>query len=151
MKLPITAVLVLAMGLGGCAGFSTSRYNPANWFGKSQPDVVTTLYVPPDDPRILVAQVTLLKVEPYPGGAIVRATGLPPTEGYWHAELVPQPVDDKGRLVYEFRISPAVADATTGTPYTRQITVAASVSTIKLQGVSSIVVQGATNALSSRR
>ncbi len=151
MKLPIIAVLVVATTLGGCARIAQSRLNPLNWFGPSTPAVVTTLYVPPEENRPLIAQVTQVKVEPYPGGAIVRATGLPPTDGYWNAELVAQPVDDQGRLVFEFRIFPPLEVVSIGTPYTRQINVAAAVSTIKLQGVSSIVVQGQSNALSSRR
>lgn len=151
MKLSIIAVLVLATAVSGCARIATSRLNPLNWFGPSTPAVVTTLYVPPDEARPLIAQVTGVKVEPFPGGAIVRATGLPPTNGYWNAELVPQPVDDQGRLVFEFRIFPPAVAASIGTAYSRQITVAASVSLTKLQGVRSIVVQGASNALSSRR
>ena len=151
MKLPIIAVLVVATALGGCARLAQSRLNPLNWFGQSTPTVITTLYVPPEEKRPLIAQVTQLQVEPYPGGAIVRATGLPPTQGYWNAELVAQPVDDQGRLVFEFRIFPPVDAVSTGTPYSRQINVAAAVSTIRLQGVSSIVVQGESNALSSRR
>ena len=151
MKLPIIAVLVVATALGGCARIAASRFNPLNWFGRAQPEVVTTLYAAPDEKRPLVAEVTLLQVEPYPGGAIVRATGLPPTQGYWSAELVAQPLDATGRLVYDFRIFPPLDPVATGTPYARQINVAAAISTIKLQGVTSIVVQGAGNAMSVRR
>ena len=151
MKLPILAVLILATALGGCARLRESRLNPLNWFGPSREAVVTDLYVRPEDPRALVAQVTQLKVEPYPGGAIVRATGVPPTQGYWEAELVAQPLDENGQLVFEFRVFPPVVPATAGTPYSRQITVAAALSTIALQGVTTIVVQGSANALSARR
>ncbi len=151
MRLSIIAVLVLATALSGCARLKESRFNPLNWFGNARTAAVTDLYVLPEDPRALVAQVTALKVEPYPGGAIVRATGVPPTQGYWEAELVAQPLDDQGRLVFEFRVFPPVVPAAAGTPYSRQITVAAALSTIRLQGVNAIVVQGAGNALSSGR
>lgn len=151
MKLPILAIVVLATALGGCARLKDSRFNPLNWFGQARQAAVTDLYVRPDDPRALVAQVTVLKVEPYPGGAIVRATGVPPTQGYWEAELVAQPLDEQGRLVYEFRVFPPPVPAAAGTPFSRQVTVAAALSSIKLQGVTSIVVQGAGNALSARR
>ncbi len=151
MRLPILAVVVLATALGGCGKLRESRFNPLNWFGQARPAEVTILYVRPEDPRALVGQVTTLKVEPYPGGAIVRATGLPPSQGYWQAELVAQPLDDQGRLVFEFRVFPPPVPAAAGTAWSRQITVAAVVSDIKLQGVRSIVVQGAGNALSSRR
>lgn len=151
MKLPIIAVLVLATALGGCGRFKDSRLNPLNWFGQARQAAVSDLYIRPEDPRALVAQVTALKVEPYPGGAIVRATGVPPSQGYWEAELVAQPLDDKGRLVFEFRVFPPLAPTAAGTPYSRQITVATALSTIKLKGVDSIVVQGANNALTSGR
>ena len=151
MKLPILAVLVLTLSVSGCARIAASRFNPLNWFGQARPTVVTTLYVPPEEARPLVAQVTDLKVEPFPGGAIVRATGLPPTLGYSQAELVAAPVDDQGRLVFAFRLIAPLEAAGAGTPFARQITVAASVSTITQQGVRSIVVQGENNALSVQR
>ena len=151
MRVPILAIVVLAIALGGCARLRESRFNPLNWFGPGREAAVTDLYVRPDDARALVAQVTVLKVEPYPGGAIVRATGVPPTQGYWEAELVAQPLDDQGRLVFEFRVFPPPEPVAAGSPYSRQITVAVALSTIKLQGVTSIVVQGASNALSSGR
>ena len=151
MRVPILAVLVLATALPGCARLRESRFNPLNWFGPGREAAVTDLYVIPEDTRALVAQVTLLKIEPYPGGAIVRATGVPPTQGYWEAELVAQPLDENGQLVYEFRVFPPLVPAVAGTPYSRQITVAAAISNIALQGVSTVVVQGAGNALSARR
>lgn len=151
MKLPIIAILGLALALGGCSKVGQSRFNPVNWFGKRQHDAIGSLSVAPTDTRALMAQVTALKVEPYPGGAIVRATGLPPTQGYWQAELVAQPLDDQGRLVFEFRVFPPLTPVATGTPYTRQITVAAALSLIKLNGVKTVVVQGADNAMSARR
>ena len=151
MRLSIITVLVLAMALPGCARLRESRFNPLNWFGNAREAAVTDLYVRPEDPRALVAQVTDMKVEPYPGGAIVRATGVPPTQGYWEAELVAQPLDEQGRLVFEFRVYPPLIPAAAGTPYSRQITVAVALSDIKLQGVSAIVVQGAANALSAGR
>jgi hypothetical protein len=151
MKLPIITVLVLATALGGCAKVQQSRLNPFNWFGRSTEVVNTMLYVSPTDKRPLIAEVVVLKVEPYPGGAIVRATGVPPTQGYWDAELVALPVDDQGRLVFEFRIFPPAIPAATGSAYSRQITVAATVSDFKLQGVTSIVVQGSGNAMAARR
>jgi hypothetical protein len=50
--------------------------------------------------------VLSMTVEPIPGGAVVRARGVTPTQGWWDAELVPQELDDKGILVYEFRLLP---------------------------------------------
>jgi len=147
MKLPIIAVLVVAT-LGGCAKVRESRFNPFNW--TAQQEAATVLYTPPADARGLVDRVTGLRLEPYPGGAILRATGLPPTQGYWKAELVALPVDEAGKLVYEFRIAPPLAPVPAGTPLARSVNVAVSLSTIKLTGVTSIVVQGNGNAMSLR-
>ena len=151
MRLPILAVVILAAVLTGCARVEESRFNPKNWGGPPRAAPVLEVYVRPVDPRPLVGQVTLLKVEPYPGGAIVRATGVPSSQGYWEAELVALPVDEAGRLVYEFRVFPPRVAAVTGTQYARQITVAAAISDIALQGVRTVVVQGADNAMSARR
>lgn len=151
MRLSIIAILVLSTALAGCGGFRESRLNPFNWFRAAEPAAVTDLYVRPEDPRALVAQVTDLKVEPYPGGAIVRATGLPPSQGFWEAELVEQPLDDQGRLVFEFRVFPPLDPQPAGAPRSREIVVAVALSTRKLDGVGAIVVQGASNALSSGR
>ena len=151
MKLPIVAVLAVALGVAGCARVAQSRFNPLNWFGAATPAVVSDLSARAEDPRALVAQVTALKVEPYPGGAIVRATGLPPTQGYWSAELVALPLDENGQLVYEFRVFAPVEPVASGTPYSRQINVATALSTIRLTGVSRVTVQGAGNALTVQR
>lgn len=151
MTRSIIAILVLATGLAGCGGFRESRLNPLNWFRPAEQAFVGELYVRPEDPRALVAEVTDLTVEPHATGAIIRATGLPPSQGYWEAELVALPLDAEGRLVFEFRIFPPPAPLPAGTPRSREITVATSLSTRRLEGVSAIVVQGASNALSSRR
>ncbi|MEO6301510.1 MAG: hypothetical protein ABIV25_03050 [Paracoccaceae bacterium] len=151
MKLPLLATLVLVTALSSCATIKQSRFNPMNWHRHSRAVGPVTLYTPPTETRALVSQVLTLKVEPFPGGVIVRASGLPPTQGYWDAALVAQPVDDKGRLVFEFRIFPPITPTAPGTPYSRQVTVAVSLSDIRLNGVTSIVVQGDSNALSVRQ
>lgn len=142
---------LVALSLTGCGYVAKSKLNPFNWFGKSGPR--ETIVLPKDrvDTRVLAAQVTDMKVEPYSAGAIIRATGLMPTQGWWDAELVPRPVDENGVLVYDFRVFPPVTDAPEGAPQTREVTVAVSISPQKLEGVREIVVQGETNARSSRR
>ena len=151
MRLPLIAALTAVTLLQACGGLRDSRINPFNWFGRSAPVSVIAATEAPADARSQVQEVLSMAVDPYPGGAIVRATGLPPTQGYWEAELVAQPLDENGQLVYEFRVFPPVVPAAAGTPYSRQITVAAAISTIALQGVGTILVQGAGNALSARR
>jgi hypothetical protein len=99
----------------------------------------------------LVEVVLSMSVEPIPGGAIVRARGQAPTQGYWQAELVPQPLTEDGSLVYEFRIFPPPGRADVNTPQSRQVDVAIYISDVKLENLREIVVQGATNARASRR
>lgn len=147
------SLLVLGLGalLAGCGGFADSRLNPVNWFGRSEPRESIVLPTEAADPRPLVETVQLLSVEPVPGGAIVRARGQTPTQGWWAAELVPLDIEDAGSLVYEFRIVPPLTPTAVNTPQSRQIDVAIFVSDIKLETVREIVVQGATNARSVRR
>jgi hypothetical protein len=144
-------VVGLCTLLTGCGGFSESRLNPVNWFGRSAPRETIVLPTEATDPRPLVETVLSLSVEPMPGGAIVRARGQTPTQGWWQAELVPLDIDDKGTLVYEFRLQPPLAVTPVNMPQSRQIDVAIFVSDIKLGDVREIVVQGATNARSARR
>lgn len=153
MRLPIALALICALGLSACGGWRDSRLNPSNWFGKSRE--VVALEAPTEDAdlkgRSLVQSVLSMTVEPYQGGAIIRATGLPPTQGWWEAELVAQPVDENGVLVLDFRVFPPVAPWPAGTQPSREIVVAIALSNIKLEPVREIVVRGETNARSSRR
>ena len=146
-RLPIAILALTAMT--ACGGIS-SRLNPFKWFKRSAPSQVVSLETP-SDPRPLVANVLSMQIDAYPGGAIIRATGLPPTQGYWSAELVPRPVDEKGTLVLEFHVFPPEGATAVVNQQSREITVAYNLSDIKLQAVNQIVVQGASNARASRR
>jgi hypothetical protein len=147
----LTATLLIALILAGCGGLRDSKLNPFNWFGRSQEVEKVALPVVPDDPRGLVATVLSLTVEETAGGAIIRATGISPTQGYWDAELVEQPLDENGRLVLEFRIFPPVESKAVSTPQSREVVVALFLSNIKLDQVTEIIVQGESNARSARR
>ena len=152
--MPFARPLLLAtlcVALAGCGGFRQSKLNPFNWFGKSEAREVIVLPEKQNDPRPLVDDVLSMTVEPIPGGAIVRARGLTPTQGWWNAELVPLPVDDNGVLVYEFRLIPPPGDTDVNTPRSREVDVAIYVSDYKLDAIREIVVQGANNARSARR
>jgi hypothetical protein len=152
MRLFRTAVLVSLIALSACAGLRKSKVNPFNWFGRSQQTaVVTNPDAAPVDQRLLVEQVLDMKVEQFPGGAIIRAVGLPPTQGYWDAELVAQPQDGSGKLVLDFRIFPPVGAAAVVNQQSREVTVGLRLSNIKLDGISQIVVQGSKNARVARR
>ncbi len=157
MRTPVSGLLILALVLAGCGRLRESRINPFNWFGRSQTTTVAVgePAVPgrPGDPRILVAQVTDMEVARQPGGAIVRATGLPPTQGWWDASLVAEnsglPVD--GVLTYRFVVDQPREATRVSTQQSREVTAAAYLSDIKLEGISQIVVLGAENSQSSRR
>jgi hypothetical protein len=153
-KLAISVVLIL--GLAGCGGFRDSRLNPLNWF--KRPTSEATSLEPKGgyeagDNRALVAEVTALEVSAMPGGAIVNAVGLPPTQGWWDAELVPDnfgdPVD--GVMTYRFKIAEPRWDKRAGTPQSREVTAAAFLTDLKLQEISEIVVVGERNQRSVRR
>lgn len=153
MKLPLMAALTLTLAVSACGGIRESRLNPLNWFGRSQAVAPAALMSSVDqaDPRPLVEQVVSLSVEPMPGGAIVRATGLPPTQGYWRGELVARDIDEQGRLIYDFRIVPPPTPTRVSTPFSREVTVADFLSNQKLEEITQISVQGQINARSAAR
>ncbi|WP_112309223.1 hypothetical protein [Pseudogemmobacter bohemicus] len=145
-----TAVCLL-LTLAACGGLRDSRLNPFNWFGRSEPAEKVVIDEKPQDRRERVQTVLDMKVEQVSSGAIVRATGLTPTQGWWEAELVAQPVTQDGVLVLDFRISPPFEDKAVNTQRSREVTVALHLSNIKLANVRSIVVQGANDARSAGR
>lgn len=152
MRIPLLAGLAALMLLPACG----SRLNPLNWFGpreRAERSVEADAGLPgaPVDRRALVAQVTKAVLEPMAGGLILRATGLPPTQGYWEAELVARPIDEDGVLVFDFRVYPPVTRAEVSTAVSREVVVATFISDIKLAQITGIVVQGESNSLSPRR
>ena len=154
MSRPLLAALVMVLTLGACGAVRDSRFNPFNWFGRSEraePVAPDAVQVVPGDAREQVATVTALVIEQVSGGAIVRATGLAPRQGYWQAELVPRPVDDKGGLVFDFLVFPPVGATGVSTTQSREITVAYFLSNFKLQEIGLITVQGKAGARSARR
>ncbi len=151
MTTRLILTLVIAVSLAGCGGMRTSKLNPFNWFGKSEPRETMVLPTQQADPRALVETVLEMKIEAIPGGAIIRATGRSPTQGWWAAELVAGDVDENGRLVIDFRILPPIKPADVSTPQSRDVTAALYLSDIVLAPISEIVVQGASNARASRR
>lgn len=150
MKTPLVATLCATLALGACSTISNSRLNPFNWFGGSEEAAVASPLERPADPRLLVAQVIDMQLEKMPGGVIVRATGLPPTQGFWDAELVARPVED-GAIIYDFRIFPPLESSAVSTQQSREVIVATFLSNIKLEGIRQITVQGESNARTSRR
>ena len=77
----LIATLAACSGGGGGGGLLSGLFGRA-----TSVDTVNTN--PDDDPRPLINQITDLKLERVPGGAILRATGLPPTQGYFDGALL---------------------------------------------------------------
>ena len=138
--------------LVGCGGFGFGNFSTGN-----RGDLV--VLEPPEgyaedrDFREAIAQVTSLRIEQTPSGVIVHAEGLPPRQGFWDAELVPENdgAPEDGVVTYMFRITPSRAGTRASTPHSRRVHVAAFLSNIALTGVSQIRVQGAGNSMVARR
>lgn len=150
MRAPFLAVVCALTLVGGCG----SSLNPRNWFGGAAPD--PTIAANPAEAINaswpLVDEVTEMAVERVPGGAIVRATGLPPRQGYWLAGLVADsgaPMEN-GVLILNLRSAPPPQPTPVGTPSSRVMTAALYLSDQSLVGVRTIVVRGARNERSAR-
>lgn len=146
--------LTIATALSGCS----SRLNPVNWFGGSETQTTTvpaeTAAQPATAALPLVDQVTRMEVEHIRGGALVTATGLPLTQGWWSAELVPVTAGEApegGVLTYRFEVRQPLSPKNVSTPQSRELTAARFLSDQQLAGVSRIVVLGARNQMSSSR
>ncbi|WP_298290644.1 hypothetical protein [uncultured Litoreibacter sp.] len=152
MTKPLLASLAVILTLSACGRVADSRLNPFNWFGR---DRAETIEVQPEaatnDGRQFVEQVTELAVDATPGGAIIRAVGVPPTQGFWDAELVRIQTPDPANVVYEFRVVPPLQRRAQGTVASREIIAGASLSNIALQGVRTITVRGLRNQRTVRR
>lgn len=154
MTRPLIAALICTLLVAGCARVRDSRVNPFNWFGQSeQSSNVTVVQGQQRDPRPLVSQITELRIDRAPGGAIVHAVGLPPRQGYWEAELVEaEGVEaEPGVLVYDFRAWFPVSRTGAGTPYSRELSAGMFLTDQDMQGVTTIVVRGQQNQRISRR
>jgi len=155
MRKPLIAALTAVLITSGCATVSESRLNPFNWFGGSQDTTTAEFVAPatPDDNRPLISQVTEMRIDRAPGGAIVHAVGLPPVQGYWAADLSPaDDVEDQiGVLVLNFVTIPPSTQQPQGSTQSREITAALFLSDQDLVGVRTIIVRGSQNQRSSRR
>lgn len=167
MRATLLAGLALTLTLSACGSVRESRLNPFNWFGRSEASRVAEARTVAEraDPRPLVDQVTAMSIERLPGGAILRATGLPPTQGFWDAELVPVPqvsetrgadgtvtrMIDRSVLVFDFRLAPPPYAARQGTEWSREVEVATYLTDNDLAGVTRVVVRGARTERMARR
>ena len=155
MRVRPVLTVTICLALAGCGNASSSNLNPFNWFGGGSETVaVLAPDGTPVDPRPLIAQVTEAAAERVPGGVIVRATGLPPTMGYWSADLVPADrdlrPDEDGVLTLDFRALPPISAQPAGSPGARQIVAGFFLSDQTLEGVRSVAVRGEANSRSVR-
>lgn len=147
----VTAVLIGAV-LVGCGRVSESRLNPFNWFGGDRETVVATVdtgAVVRDD--LLIGQVTELKVDATPGGAIVSTIGVAPAQGFWEAVLVPVPTDDPSALAFEFRVKQPLGPTPVGAVPSREVLAGDFLSTQTLGNARTITIIAAENRRSVRR
>ena len=143
---------LMGAGLSGCGAIGRSRFNPFNWFG-SEEEELAPLEVE-EERRPLVREITSLAVERTPGGAIVRATALPPTQGWFAPELISldpdgQPIE--GVLSYSFRAVPPEAPTRQSTARSRELSAAVFITETVLNRVRVIRVTGAQNSRIARR
>jgi hypothetical protein len=102
------------------------------------------------DQRQLVSQVTALTVDRASAGAIVRATGLAPTQGYFNAQLVNAGIEG-GVLTLEFRAQQPAGFQALGNEASRRITAAYIIDSNDLARIRTVRVQAAENARTSQR
>lgn len=155
MHKPVLAAMAMVLALGACGTMRDSRMNPMNWFGRSSTETLAPAggWQGGTDRRALVPVVTEMEAIPTTGGALLRATGVTETQGWWDVELRPvnreRPVD--GALIYEFVVAEPREATPVSTAASRTVTAGVKISNERLAGVRRIIVRGAQNARSINR
>lgn len=141
---------VILLAVAGCGSVSESRLNPFGWFGRDRSeDLADAARAETEAP--VIDQVLSLSVDATPGGAIVSTVGLPPTQGFWEAELVRVPTEDPSVMLFDFRILPPLEPRPAGTQPSREVLAGTILSNQDLNGIRTIAVQGQRNRRSVRR
>ncbi len=151
-KSAIALVLVVGL-LSGCSAINESRFNPLNWFRSGEEEALSPLEAE-NERRPLVAEITSLVIERTPGGAIVRATALPTSQGWFAPELVSlDPYGDpvEGVLSYSFRAVPPRGPRRVSSEQSRELSAGVFIPNLVLQRVRVIQVTGARNSRVARR
>lgn len=173
MRKTFSALLVSTLVLTGCATVRDSRVNPFNWFGTARSEPLTrteaeTNPLIPQRSGLFAAsreraavyngrpfdQVTDLTIEPVPGGALIRATGLAARQGIYAVQLTPDNEDElpvDGVLTYRLEGVEPERNTPVGAQPTREVVAARKVTNQTLAGVRTIRVLGQRNALTSSR
>ncbi|MCY4335141.1 MAG: hypothetical protein OXC60_10770 [Litoreibacter sp.] len=142
MQKSILIILTTGMVLASCGRVAESRLNPFNWFGQSERETVVADAPIAQERRPLMTDIVSLNVERTPSGAIIKAVGLPPTQGFWDAELVRVETEDPSIALYDFRVTPPLRRSAVSTQASREVIVATSLNNIALQTIRQIVVRG---------
>lgn len=173
MRISLSALLVASLALGACG----SSLNPLNWFGGSSSEPAASAdekpvnpLIPTGEDRSLVksltgfgveavyngkpfGEVVGLVVERRDGGAIIRVTGRADRQGVYDVRLTPVDEDEKpvdGVLTYRLEgLEPA--NTGVGSPASREVTAARSLTNQELRGVRTIRVEGVHNSRVARR
>ncbi len=168
MRKPLTLLLAGSIVLAGCGGWRDSRINPSNWFGSSEVSEAPVsedvnplipektgrgLFDKPEaeDRTVLVAEVSELRIERTPVGAIIYVTGVASRQGAFDVELRPVANEDPSILEYDFRVVYPENATPVGSEFTRTLRAARSLTNEDLSGVRLIRVNGSSNARESRR
>ncbi len=173
MRISLMVFLMASLLLASCGGWSESRSNPRNWFGKSREVPIQEAQINTEaanplipqksaiskrpekaDTSVAIASISELRVERTPTGAIILATGIASRQGAYDAELRLEPVeedDSSTTLTYTFRVVYPDYLTTSGSAHSRTIHVARSLTTQDLSGTSLIRVRAEQNTLETRR
>ncbi|AUH35515.1 hypothetical protein CUV01_16215 [Paracoccus tegillarcae] len=161
-------LLIATLTLAGCGGrFSDSGWNPLGWFGSGQGP--TTLE-PRDgyanantDARPGIPAITGARWEVLNEGRLLVVTGIGPTKGYYNADLIGQSPSPTGRLSPDpdgvlrlrFVAWPPLSDSEfarlPARPETDTISVALTLSSNVLAGITQVEITGATNTVTIRK
>ena len=149
MRTKYITLSVMALALTGC-GIGDSALNPFRWLSQEEPvERLSEVDIAPlIEDRPLVQSVDALVSERLPGGIIIRATGLPPSQGWFDAQLVREvsAAAGTGVIVYSFRARPPEEKTRVSTKQSRELVAGAYLSDIELAGITSIRVLSASNA-----
>ncbi len=170
MRRSALLLLVASLTLASCGGWSTSRLNPGNWFGRNRevqaagaeatninpliPAATGFKRKQPVDRHVRIDSISELHVERTNTGAIIYATGIASRQGAFDAVLTPEisaPGDSKGVLSFSFEIVNPVNPRPVGTESSRTVTVARNLTNQDLQGIRIIRVDAARNSRETRR
>ena len=146
----------LTLALAACSGgnrASLSSFNPFNWFrpgaGTVQSLAPARGYARTVETRPLVERLTGAVAERTPTGVIIRATALPPTQGYYDAGLTKEGVDN-GTLTLSFRARPPQSAMPAGPAHLRELVAAIYLTRAQAQGLRRVRVQAAGNSRTVR-